>query len=153
MAKYLRQDQIRSGTTIFVVHPKFGGIVEKFVLDMPRVHSVGNDDDGAFSFKHIVKRFTYQRLNHYDINKKTGELLGMQSESAFCKSLGVSTRTHFGYCGDDGIPDSSGKFEYRQQRRAFKTLKQALKYCNDQQTPENKRKWAEENAENSAWDW
>lgn len=52
------------------------------------------------------------------------------------------------YLSDAGIPNKDGVFAYKQQRRAFKSLKAALKYYRDQQTPENLRKWVEEDEEN-----
>lgn len=137
MAKYLKENQIKAGITIYVTHPKFNGIECKFITSKPVLD---------FTFGSRFKKFKYKPVQCYSIDSKgvnpTGNLYNFNGK--------WEDRT--GYCGDDGIPDKNGKFSYQQERRAFSTLKKAKEYWMSQQTPENLKRWQLEREEFFAWE-
>ncbi|WAX22622.1 hypothetical protein [Acinetobacter phage vB_AbaP_HB01] len=139
MAKYLKDNQIKAGTTIFVVHPKFKYIECKFITSKTFLSDLAGSK---------IKKFKFKSLKYFEINDGQVTIL----EPLFkTKSSGLIER--FGYCGDNGIPDKNGVFSYKQERRAFPTLNKAVKYWMSCQTPENLKRWHQENLEDNSWNW
>lgn len=138
MAKYLKDNQIKAGTTIFVVHPKFKFIECKFVTTKTFMSNLVGGK---------IKKFKFHSLKHFNIvGGKVVEL-----EPIFKNKDGKLVERD-GFCGDDGIPDKNGIFSYQQERRAFPTLNKAIKYWLSQQTPENIKRWNQEDLQNP-WYW
>lgn len=147
MAKHLKQNEISYGSTIFVVHPKFKSVEVRFVLDKPRPYNLGG------VIKHKTARYKYVPIAYF---KNLQGDLEKTFESEFLRNLlGVTHKVEprHGFCGDDGIPNAQGKFEYRQERRTFRSLKEAVKFWNECQTPENCARWKEEDESFRNWDF
>lgn len=142
MAKHLKQNQIKAGITIYVVHPNFSDITEKFITSKPN-----KDKDGCHNFV----KFGYLPVRHFTITDKGISERNNSSYRTWWKEE-QEWKVRSGFCGDDGIPDKDGKFCYTQERRAFPTLKKAIAYWVSQQTDENKAKWALRDLENEAWE-
>lgn len=129
MSKYVKQNEIKAGIRLFIVHPKFNYIEAVFVGG--NVRNEKSEWWDVTTYKAKSKGFDVAD-NGFSI-KEFGFTQGFETKAR--------------YCGDDGIPDKNGNFSYKQQRRAFKTLNAALKYWRDGQTPENLEKWAAEDDE------
>ena len=137
MAKYLKENEIKAGMTIYIVHPKFMSITKAFITKKPfieKIESLGSIDK--------YKKFSY-----------FGEYLEISKSFNVVKTSGYITdwyeRIHESmyHLSDCGIPNKNGVFKYNQMRRAFKTLNGALKYLKDNRTSENIKKWDEEDEE------
>lgn len=129
MAKYLKQNEIKAGITIYVTHPKFNGILCKVVTSRPVLVKTEHWTYAGFKYKTV---------SSYLI--ENGKAVPM---NPFLK-VRVEWEERDGYCGDCGIPDKNGVFSYEQERRAFPTLNKALEYWVSQQTPENLKRWGKE---------
>lgn len=139
MAKYLKDNQIKAGTTIYVVHPKFKFIECKFVTSKVFLSDLCGSK---------IKKFKFKSLKYFEI--KGGEVTVLEP---FFKNKDSKLVERDGFCGDDGIPDKNGVFSYKQERRAFKTLNKAIEYWMSCQTSENLERWHQENLENNSWNW
>lgn len=128
MAKHLKQNQIKAGMTIYVVSPMFSNISERLVTEPVRSHFV--DEDTSWK----LDKYAYKPLRHFTVSGK-GEL--SERQNTFYRCMGGKCSEwveRIGYCGDDGIPNKDGVFNYKQDRRAFPTLKKAIAYWVQNQT-------------------
>ena len=126
MAKYVKANEVKAGKTLYLVHPKFDAIEKCFVKTKPRKYR-GHVSGDIFN---------------YNI-----EYLSVDFNTWVVKKDGCSWNPSYEqlrFLSDSGIPNKNGEFSYVQQRRAFRTMKAALKYLKDNRTEENIAKWEEE---------
>ena len=93
MAKFLKQNQVKVGTTMYVTHPKFNGIECKVVTSRPVL-----DTSNSWAFT----KFKYKTVSHHSI--ENGKAVPL--EASF--KIRGEWKERDGYCGDDGIPDKDG---------------------------------------------